>query len=167
MIYWEKEQRDVFVNTALTKFLWVPCAFIVLIAEETGANPYSIAKVSWIHVNFDTNQMRIGKSLYTLSDRVFDLLRQQKERLTFQTYTFPVFRKSTLRWTPMSRKEMAAEFDKVKRKAGLPMALTPDTLRISIFRERVNSGQLPTSVYKDMRMSLEEFETYWRKVTRV
>jgi hypothetical protein len=67
----------------------------------------------------------------------------------------------------MSRKELFSNFNKVKQKADLPATLSPDTLRISIFREKVNSGQLPTSVYKDMRMSLEEFETCWRKITRV
>lgn len=167
MIYWEKEQRDVFVETALTQFLLVPCAFIVLIAEETGADPFNIAKVHWINVDFSNNQMKIGRFRYTLSDRVFNLLKQQKERLNFQPYAFPIFRKGTLRWSPMSRKELFSNFNKVKQKADLPAELSPDTLRISIFREKVNSGQLPTSVYKDMRMSLEEFETCWRKITRV
>lgn len=167
MIFWEKEQRDVFVETALTKFSWVPCAFIVLIVEETGASPHLVSKVSWRHVDFTTNQIKIGRFNYTLSDRVFDLLKQQQERLGFQVRAFPIFRKSSLRWSYMSPKETVAEFNKVKRKAGLPSILSPDTLRISIFRERVNAGQLPTSVYKDMRMSLEEFETYWRKITSV
>jgi hypothetical protein len=64
----------------------------------------------------------------------------------------------------MGKKELVKEFNKVKRKASLPSNLSPDTLRISIFKDRINAGQLPTDVCKQMRMSLEEFETFWRKI---
>jgi len=162
MICWTKEDRRSFVEHALTNFRWVPVAFIMLLVEETGACPYKIAKLSFSKFDFDNSTVKIGAHTYTISTQLLDLVKEQKQRLGFQAKAFPVFRQSTARWVALSKNEVDKDFLYVKRRLNLRLEIGIATLRLSIFRDRVNDGQLPTQVAKDMHLSLKETEYFWR-----
>jgi hypothetical protein len=167
MIFWTKSQRSTFIKTALTNFHWVPCAFIVLMVEETGECPYKISKLSWTKFDLDKGVVKIGRHNYPLSEPLLGLLREQKSRLHFQTKAFPVFQPKSMQWHTIPRHRLLPEFQKVKRQTDLPAYLGPDNLRVSVFRDRVNDGQLPTDVAKDMHLTLKQFEEFWRGTQNV
>lgn len=162
MTLWTKQDREAFVKEALKSFRWVPCAFVMLLVEETGACPYKIAKMGFRHIDTDNLTVKIGLHTYPISAQLNELLKEQKARLSFQKKAFPVFRQSIVKWGTLSKTELEKDFVYLKRRLNLPLYLTVNTLRISIFRDRINEGQLPTKVAKDMHLSVEEFERFWR-----
>lgn len=164
MTCWTEADRKAFIQAALTGIRWVPCAFVMLLVEETGACPYKIAKLSFLHFDFEANTVKIGAHTYPLSDSLMSLVKEQKERLSFQPKAFPVFRTSTATWKTLAKGELDKDFLYIKRRLNLPLGLSAGTLRLSIFKDRVNAGQLPTQVAKDMHLTLKEFETFWRLV---
>jgi integrase len=162
MICWTKEDRKSFVEQALTNFRWVPVAFIMLLVEETGACPYKIARLGFRHFDFEKQTVKIGLHTYPLSPTLLDLVKEQKSRLGFQAKAFPVFRQGKTSWTTLSKNEVEKDFLYIKRKLNLRLDIGVGTLRLSVFRDRVNEGQLPTQVAKDMHLSLKEAEYFWR-----
>lgn len=161
MICWTKEDRRSFVEHALTNFRWVPVAFVMLLVEETGACPYKVAKLGFRHFDFDKQTVKIGLHTYPISTQLVDLVKEQKQRLGFQAKAFPVFRQGSTRWVPLSKKDLEKDFLYIKRRLNLRLDIGVGTLRLSIFRDRVNEGQLPTQVAKDMHLSLKETEYFW------
>lgn len=167
MTLWTKKDREDFVRGALQNFRWVPCAFVMLLVEETGACPYKISRLGFRHFDLELGKVRVGKHTYQLSHKLTLLLREQKERLSFQAKAFPVFNQSRLKWYALSSAQLEREFSHVKRTLSLPLGLGVSTLRLSVFRDRINEGQLPTQVAKDMHLSVEEFERFWRLAKNV
>lgn len=166
MICWTKEDRRSFVEHALTNFRWVPVAFVMLLVEETGACPYKISKLSFRHFDFDSQTVKIGHHTYPLSTQLINLIKEQKERLGFQAKAFPVFRQKSAKWTILSKKELEQDFNYIRRRLNLRLSIGVSTLRLSIFKDRVNDGQLPLQVAKDMNLNLKETEYFWRHSLR-
>ena len=145
-VVWTKEQVELFLDTAFSKFDWRNIGLLVLMCYEWGQRPVDIRNLIWDSIDFESEKITItqtkrGATVYLpIEGEIIKLLKQQKKDWGWQEYVIPHQRPSDGCYRPFSCSQVGEAVNEVKAVCGLPSDLQAGDLRKTAINEMIESG---------------------------
>jgi len=127
-IIWTKDQVELFVDTAFSKFKYRNIGLLALMCYEWGQRPTDIMHLEWDYVE------------PPIEERLMDLLTQQHKDWSFQKYVIPHQNPSDGCYRPLSPMQVSTLTNEVKALCSLPTELQIGFLRKTAIVEMINKG---------------------------
>ena len=145
-IVWTKNQVELFVDTAFSKFKYRNIGLLALMCYEWGQRPTDIMHLKWDNLDFKTKSATIKQSKrgatvqLPIEEKLTDLLMQQHKDWSFQEYVIPHQNPSDGCYRPLSPMQVSTLTNEIKALCGLPMELQIGFLRKTAIVEMIGSG---------------------------
>lgn len=142
---WTQEQIIQFLNVAYSKFEYRNIGLIFHMAYTWSQRVIDIRLLKWSDVDLDNRvvtilQTKRGATVHLpIYDKMYEMLKQQKEDFGFQEYVVPHFRESDKAWRPYERDAVSRMVRKISKEAGLPDGLCAWDLRRTGITEMIES----------------------------
>ena len=147
-IVWTKNQVELFVDTAFSKFKYRNIGLLALMCYEWGQRPTDIMHLKWDNLDFKTKSATIKQSKrgatvkLPIEDKMENYLQQQYNDWKFkdQEYVIPHQNPSDGCYRPLSPMQVSTLTNEIKALCGLPMELQIGFLRKTAIVEMIGSG---------------------------
>ena len=149
-IVWTKDQVELFLETAFSKFKYRNIGLLAMMCYEWGQRPTDIMHLKWDDIEppieEDTGMVTIKQSKrgatvkLPIEDHLMKLLTQQHKDWSFQEYVIPYQRPSDGCYRPLSPVNVSTLSNEIKAVSGLPMELQIGYLRKTAIVEMIGSG---------------------------
>tara|TARA_R100001443_G_scaffold29876_2_gene43212 strand:+ start:3851 stop:4936 length:1086 start_codon:yes stop_codon:yes gene_type:complete len=145
-VTWEKEQVELFIDTAFSQFKWRNIGLLALLAYEWGQRPIDITLLEWTSIDFDKSivtikQTKRGATVrLPIEDKIMKLILQQGVDWDWQPYVLPYQRPSDNAYRPIGSGQVSQLANEVKSACGLPDDLHMGDLRKTAIVELIGSG---------------------------
>lgn len=156
-IIWTKDQWELFVETAFSKFKYRNIGLLAYMCYEWGQRPTDIMHLKWENIdniNFYSSFPQGDRDSYVtikqskrgatvklpIEKELTDLLMQQHKDWSFQKYVIPHQNPSDGCYRPLSPMQVSTLTNEVKALCGLPMELQIGFLRKTAIVEMINKG---------------------------
>ena len=147
-IIWTKDQVELFLETAFSKFKYRNIGLLAMMCYEWGQRPTDIMHLKWENLDFKTKSATIKQSKrgatvqLPIDDEMENYLQQQHADWKFkgQEYVIPHQNPSDGCYRPLSPVQVSTLCKEVKALCGLPMDLQIGYLRKTAIVEMIGSG---------------------------
>ena len=145
-IVWTKDQVELFVETAFSKFKYRNIGLLAMMCYEWGQRPTDIMHLKWDNLDFKTKSATIKQSKrgatvqLPIDDDMKNYLQQQYNDWKFQEYVIPHQNPSDGCYRPMSSTQVSNLVTEVKSECNLPDELQVGFLRKTAINEMIESG---------------------------
>jgi len=147
-IIWTKDQVELFLETAFSKFKYRNIGLLAMMCYEWGQRPTDIMHLKWDNLDFKTKSATIKQSKrgatvqLPIDDEMENYLQQQYNDWKFkdQKYVIPHQNPSDGCYRPLSPMQVSTLTNEVKALCGLPMELQIGFLRKTAIVEMINKG---------------------------
>lgn len=144
-VRWTQEQLVQFLNVAYSKFEWRNIGLILHMAYTWSQRIIDIRLLKWSDVDLEKRTVTIlqtkrGATVHLpIYDKMYEMLKQQKEDFGFQEYVVPYFRESDKAWRPYEREAVSRIVRDIKKAADLPDELCAWDLRRTGITEMIEN----------------------------
>lgn len=149
---WDREQVELFLETAFTKFEWRNVGLLILMCYEWAQRPKDICLLKWDNLDLDKARVKIKQTKrgaeveMPIEEPLLTLLRQQKEDWGFQPLVIPYHRSSDKAYIPLKSEIFGPILREIKEECGLPEELKVGHLRKTAITEFVSAGVDSTGI---------------------
>lgn len=143
---WEKDQIDLFLQTAYSQFKWRSVGLIVQMAYVWCQRLGDMSNLTWDKYDFDEQVLYLEQSKrktrveLPTPDDLHQLLVAQKDEMGFQPYVAPVCTHNRVYSKPYTKQLLTNHARKIMREAGLPEHLQIMDMRRTGITEMVDAG---------------------------
>jgi integrase len=149
---WNKEQVELLVDTAFSKFEWRNVGLLILMCYEWAQRPTDICNLKWDNLDLDKARVKIRQSKrgaeveLPIEEPLLSLLKQQKEDWSFQKLVIPYHRNSDKAYIPLKTEIFGPILREIKEACGIPDNLKIGHLRKTAITEFVAAGVDSTGI---------------------
>lgn len=149
---WTREQVELFIDTAFTKFEWRNVGLLVMMCYEWAQRPVDICNLKWANLDLDAGRVKITQSKrgavveLPVEEPLLSLLKEQKEDWGFQKLVIPNHRASDNAYVPLNSATFGPILRTIKEECGLPEELKIGYLRKTAINEFVDAGVDSTGI---------------------
>lgn len=149
---WSREQVELFLDTAFTKFEWRNVGLLVMMCYEWAQRPVDICNLKWANLDLTNARMMLKQSKrgaevsMPIEEPLLTMLKKQKEDWGFQKYVIPHHRLTDNAYVPLRSETFGPILRDIKRECGLPEELKIGYLRKTAITEFVEAGVDSTGI---------------------
>ena len=149
---WTRDQVEVFLDTAFTKFEWRNVGLLVMMCYEWAQRPTDICHLKWDNLDLDNARMKVKQSKrgaeveMPIEEPLLTMLKEQKDDWGFQKYVVPHHRASDNAYVPLKPESFGPILRQIKQACGLPEELKIGHLRKTAITEFVAAGVDSTGI---------------------
>jgi integrase len=149
---WTREQVELFLDTAFTKFEWRNVGLLLLMCYDWAQRPRDICLLEWKNVDLDRARVKIKQTKrgaeveLPIEEPLLTLLKEQQQDWGFQRLVVPHHRASDNAYVPMNTLSFGPVVSQVKAECGLPEELKVGHLRKTAITEFVAAGVDSTGI---------------------
>jgi site-specific recombinase XerD len=143
---WTREQVDLLVSTAFSKFEWRNLGLLALMCYEWAQKVQDIASLEWSNLDLDKATVSIttinsGKHIILpIEEPLLTLLKDQKKDFDFQSLVVPYYRKPDRSYVRFTHIYISTTLAKIREACGLPKELQLNHLRGTAITEFIEAG---------------------------
>ncbi len=149
---WDREQVELFLTTAFTKFEWRNVGLLVMMCYEWSQRPTDICHLKWDNVDLEAARVKIKQSKrgaeveMPIEEPLLGFLKEQKRDWGFQKLLIPNHRAADNAYVPLQTNTFGPILREIKEACGLPEELKVGHLRKTAITEFVAAGVDSTGI---------------------
>lgn len=149
---WTREQVEMFLDMAFTKFEWRNVGLLVMMCYEWAQRPTDICNLKWDNLDLDKARMHVKQSKrgaevqMPIEEPLLTMLKAQKKDWDFQKLVIPHHRSSDKAYVPLKPEYFGPILREIKKACGLPDDLKIGHLRKTAITEFVAAGVDSTGI---------------------
>lgn len=149
---WTREQVELFLDTAFSKFEWRNVGLLVMMCYEWAQRPVDICNLKWDNLDLPNARMQLKQSKrgaevkMPIEEPLLTMLAEQKKDWDFQKLVIPHHRASDNAYVPLKPEYFGPILREIKKACGLPDDLKIGHLRKTAITEFVAAGVDSTGI---------------------
>jgi integrase len=149
---WTREQVEIFLDTAFTKFEWRNVGLLVMMCYDWAQRPRDICLLEWKNLDLDKARVKIKQTKrgaeveLPVEEPLLSFLKEQHQDWGFQRLVIPSHRVSDNAYVPFNTSSFGPILAEIKDACGLPEELKIGHLRKTAITEFVAAGVDSTGI---------------------